>query len=317
MLFFGTPAFAVPSLEALLTHGHDVVGVVTQPDRPRGRGHHVVASPVKALAESRGLVVLQPGRLSEAGVVEMMAALRPDIGVVAAYGKLLPQRLLDLPPLGMINVHASLLPRWRGAAPVHRAIMAGDLVTGVTIMRVVLALDAGPMLARTEVEIGADETSGELERRLSMSGADLLVQVLRRLAMAAGEGVAQDESQVTYAHRLERDERRLDWERPARDVHNAIRGLQPWPQAAVMFRDRRVILRRSTLGQHPAPGAAPGEVVAVDAEAIEVAAAPGSGTVRVMELQLEGKAPVGARAFQSGHRVVAGDRFEPLPIEAA
>jgi methionyl-tRNA formyltransferase len=219
----------------------------------------------------------------------------------------------------MINVHASLLPRWRGAAPVHRAILSGDETTGVTIMRVVLALDAGPMLDRTEVAIGPDETSGELERRLSDEGARLLVDVVNRLSRGAVVETAQDETKVTYAHRLERQERRIDWDRPAAAVHNAVRGLQPWPQAAVMFRERRVLLRRSRLGTaEPEVGAlAPGAVVAVGPDAIEVAAAPGTGTVGLLELQVEGKAAQSARAFQAGYRVAVGDRFERLPADGA
>ncbi|MEZ5317064.1 MAG: methionyl-tRNA formyltransferase [Vicinamibacterales bacterium] len=310
ILFFGTPAFAVPTLAALAASAHDVVGVVTQPDRPRGRGHRVVPGAVKAWAVGHGLHVLQPDRLKAPETLAALAALEPDLGVVAAYGRLLPQVLLDLPRLGLINVHASLLPRWRGAAPVHRAILAGDATTGVTIMRVVLALDAGPMLARAETPIDPAETSGELEARLAEIGARQAVAVVDRLASGPVAGTPQDEAGVTYAHRLERADGRLDFARSAREVHDAIRGLQPWPQAAATFRGRRVLLRRSA----PDPrdtDATPGTVIAAAPTGIVVAT--GRGAVRLIELQMEGRAPVDAGAFQRGYQVIPGDRFEPLP----
>ena len=319
-IFFGTPAFAVPSLEAILDAGHVVAGVVTQPDRPRGRGQKTSPGAVKTAALAHGLLVLQPERLKGETVPAELAALKADIGVVAAYGKILPAAILDLPPMGLINVHASLLPRWRGAAPVHRAILAGDTVTGVTIMRVVQALDAGPMLDRTETTIDPDETSAELEMRLARLGADRLRITLDRLD-AARRGLAdpvpevmQDDTAVTYAARLERRESRIDWARPAVVVHNQIRGLHPWPLAAAMLHGRRVLLRRARVVDAEPRERPPGTVVAVDRDSLQVATCPGA--VALLEVQLEGRAPVDVRAFLNGTRVAVGDQFAAVPEPA-
>ncbi len=309
--FFGTPAFAVPTLDALHRSAHRVAVVVTQPDRPRARGQRVTPSPVKAYAEAHGLPVLQPTRLRDDDVMGALEATGAEIGVVAAYGKILPQRLLDWPSRGVINVHASLLPRWRGAAPIHRAVIAGDAVTGVTIMRVVAALDAGPMIDRVETPIGSDETSETLEGRLATLGAELLVKVMDRLALGPVEETPQDDALATYAVRLERRESQVDWARPAVDIHNQIRGLQPWPLAAVLFHGRRVLLRQSQVVHDQVLDVEPGVVSHVEPDAIEVAAQPGA--VRILRLQAEGRPAVDARAFLNGHPVRVGDRFDPLP----
>ena len=311
MVFFGTPAFAVPSLVALAEAGHTIAAVVTQPDRPRGRGHRVQPSEVKAAAMTLGAPVLQPTRLKDPSFAQELGVLQADLGVVAAYGRILPAPLLTVPRLGMINVHASLLPRWRGAAPVHRAILEGDTVTGVTIMRVVEALDAGPMLARAAVDIELTETSADLERRLAALGAQLLVGIVNRLAQGAVAEQPQDEALVTYASRLERHESALDWNQPALVVHNRIRGLQPWPVASTHLNGQRVMLRSSLplAGEHHA--SSPGTVLRVEPEAIVVATE--SGAIQLTSLQLEGKAPVLAGAFLRGHAVKPGDRFDSSP----
>ncbi|HWB15551.1 MAG TPA: methionyl-tRNA formyltransferase [Vicinamibacterales bacterium] len=309
--FFGTPAFAVPTLDALHRSAHRVAVVVTQPDRPRARGQRVTPSPVKAYAEAHGLPVLQPTRLRDDDVMGALEATGAEIGVVAAYGKILPQRLLDWPSRGLINVHASLLPRWRGAAPIHRAVIAGDAVTGVTIMRVVAALDAGPMIDRVQTPIGPDETSDAIEGRLATLGAELLVKVMDRLALGPVEETPQDDALATYAVRLERRESQVDWARPAVDIHNQIRGLQPWPLAAVLFHGRRVLLRQSQVVHDQVLDVEPGVVSHVEPDAIEVAAQPGA--VRILRLQAEGRPAVDARAFLNGHPVRVGDRFDPLP----
>jgi len=316
VLFFGTPAFAVPSLRRVAGAGHVVAGVVTQPDRPRGRGRHVAAPPVKTEAIARGLTVLQPTRF-DAGALAEMSHCGADLAVVAAYGRILPQAVLDVCPLGAINVHASLLPRWRGAAPVQRAILAGDAVTGVTIMRVVRALDAGPMLARVDTPIAPDETSEALEARLSTMGADLLVHVIESLTHGALPEVAQDEALVTYARRIERSDSRIDWARPALAIHNQIRGLQPWPLAGAMLGDRRVMFLRAEVAEPDllADGdaaAEPGTILEVEHDALRVAARP--GRVRILELQEAGRAALSVRAYLNGRRVSAGDRFTPLPV---
>ena len=312
LVYFGTPGFAVPALLRLIGSAHQVVAVVTQPDRPRGRGHKVVPEAVKVAAVEHGLPLFQPTRLKDPALLDALRALQPDLGVVAAYGRILPTEHLALPRLGLINVHGSLLPRWRGAAPVHRAIMAGDLTTGVTIMRVVQALDAGPMLARVTTNIDPDESSVELERRLASAGAAVLLETVNRLANGhAVDEEPQDERLVTYASRLERKESQVDWSRPAREIHNRIRGLQPWPLAAAVLHARRVLLLRSAVDAGDA-GTPPGVVAGVTPDAIAVGT--GSGTLRLLEIQPEGRAAMPVRAFLSGHRVVAGDRFTPVPV---
>jgi methionyl-tRNA formyltransferase len=314
IVFFGTPAFAVPSLRNLIASGHQIAGVVTQPDRSRGRGHRVTPSPIKSLAESHGLPVLQPERLREAAVADAIRGLAPDLGVVAAYGRILPPALLDVPRLGLINVHGSLLPRWRGAAPVHRAIMAGDLDTGITIMRVVAALDAGPMLAWRTVAIGANETSAELEPRLAEVGADLLVETVDRMAAGPIEEVPQDERLATYAHRLERAEREIDWQQTASTIHDRIRGLQPWPLAAALLHGHQIQFLRAEVDALAPPAAAPGTIVEVSGDSLRVAA--GAGAIRLLEVKPEGRGAMTVRAFLSGRHVTAGDRFEPLKDRA-
>ena len=215
VVFLGTPEFALPTLDAILRSRHTVVGVVTQPDRPRGRGQRMTDAPVKMRARDTGLPLLQPGTVNDPGFLSALTGLRPDIGVVAAYGKILSEAVLAVPPAGMINVHASLLPRYRGAAPVHRAIMAAESETGVTIMRVVKALDAGPMLAAARRPIGRNDTSLDVERDLAAIGASLLVATLDRLARGAVAETPQEESAASYARRLTKDDGLVDWSRPA------------------------------------------------------------------------------------------------------
>jgi methionyl-tRNA formyltransferase len=231
IVFFGTPDFAVPSLEGLIASEHTVVGVVTQPDRPRGRGQRVTDSPVKAAALAHGLPVLQPTRLRDPETLAALSAWLPDLGVVAAYGKLIPGEMLQLPRHGMINVHASLLPKYRGAAPVHRAVINGDTETGVTIMRMVVALDAGAMMARVTRAIDPDETSDVVERDLAHLGVAALLTVVEQLERGTVREEPQDDAQSTYAPRLTKDEGLIDWTLPATAIHNRVRGLYPWPHA--------------------------------------------------------------------------------------
>src|SRR5436190_2065176 len=245
VVFFGTPAFAVPTLEHLLRSTHRVAGVVTQPDRPSGRGQHVTVGPVKAVALAAGLPVLQPAKLARDPFENQLLGLNADIGVVAAYGKILPDWLLVTPPRGLINVHASLLPRYRGASPIHHAIMAGDADTGVTIMRVVKALDSGAMLSAVRVPIGPDDTTASLSPILAEAGAALLVETLDAMERGAVTETPQDESQSTYAPRLTKEHGRIKWSRTAAEIHNQVRGLTPWPHAYSFLRDTRYIIHRS------------------------------------------------------------------------
>ncbi len=307
ILFFGSPEFALPTLRALVEAAHTIVGVVTQPDRPRGRGQKMTRGAVAAAADALGLPVLQPARLADSGVADALAAAGADLGVVAAYGKILPEWLLALPRGGMVNVHASLLPKFRGAAPVHRAVMAGEVETGVTIMRVVKALDAGPMLARAVVPIGPDDTSAELERAVGALGATLLVQVVDRLAQGPVTEVAQDDRAASYAAKITRADSAVDWRRSAQTVHDQIRGLHPWPHASSLLDGRRVILHRSTRvdGSH---AGVPGHVHASGPAGIDVVAGDGA-LVRLLMLQAEGARAVTAAEFLAGRPLPAGAAF--------
>jgi methionyl-tRNA formyltransferase len=306
VVFFGTPAFAVPTLDALLRSRHTVAGVVTQPDRPRGRGQKVSDAPIKHRAAEARLPILQPARLKDAAFLPALAALDADLGVVAAYGKILTDEVLATPRLGMINVHASLLPRYRGAAPVHRAILDGERETGVTIMRVVKALDAGPMLATVRRPIGPDETSDEVERALAQLGADLLVSTVEALAGGGVEEIPQDDTRTTYAHRLTKEDGIVDWTQPAVRLHNLVRGLHPWPHAYTFLEGRRFILLNATPVLEPAD-VPPGMVVSASGDDLRIAT--GDGTLRILEIQAEGKRPVSPREFLAGHRLSPGDRF--------
>lgn len=304
VLFFGTPRFAVPTLERVLASSHTVVGVVTQPDRPRGRGQLYSPSPVKSVAVRHEVPVLQPTHLKDPEWQAQVRALGADIGVVVAYGRILPQTLLDIPPMGLINVHASLLPRWRGAAPIHRAVIAGDAVTGVTIMRVVLALDAGPMLSKAETVIDAADTSETLELRLADAGAALLVETLDRMATGPVTEVPQDESLVTYAERLQRAESEVNWARPAAEIDRQVRGLQPWPLAVVRIADRGVALLHSAVVSGDPSTAAPGTIVRAHGDDLHVAC--GSGVLAITQVKPEGRRPMPTRAFLNGADVRDG-----------
>lgn len=305
---FGTPAFAVPTLDALLASSHIVVAAVAQPDRPSGRGQHLVHGAVKTRALAAGIPVLQPERLKGDDVEAAFRALNLDLGVVAAYGKILPQWLLDIPRLGMINVHGSLLPRYRGAAPVHRAIIAGETETGVTIMRVVHALDAGPMMATVVRAIGIDDTSDVVERDLASLGATLLAQTVDALAEGRAGETPQDDALSTYAARVTREDGRLVWSQPAVAIHNRIRGLHPWPHAFASVAGARYILRRSTLSGDTAAVPA-GTIVAAAHGRLAVACGDGA-VLDIIEIQAEGRRPMAVRDFLAGRALTAGQRFE-------
>jgi methionyl-tRNA formyltransferase len=307
IVFFGTPAFAVPSLAALLATPHRMVGVVTQPDKPRGRGHRVSDAPVKALAVSRGVPVLQPVRLTRDLFEADFTALQADLGIVAAYGKILPEWLLQTPRFGLINVHASLLPKYRGAAPIQRAVVAGETETGVTIMRVVKALDAGPMLARAVRPIGPDDASDEVERDLAALGADLLVSVLAPLAAGTLAEVPQDDAMATYAPRLTKEEGLVDFSKAARAVHNQIRGLRPWPAAHTFLHGARLVLQRARMSSTQGAGA-PGTCIAAGATGITVICGDGHA-IDILNLQPEGRRVMTARDYQAGHGQLVGQRF--------
>jgi methionyl-tRNA formyltransferase len=281
VVFMGTPEFSVPVLEALHRQ-HEIVAVYCQPPRPAGRGKADRPSPVQARAEALGLPVRHPVSLRNPEAVAEFAALGAEVAVVVAYGLILPQAVLDAPRLGCLNIHASLLPRWRGAAPIHRAIMAGDRETGVCIMQMEAGLDTGPVLLREAVEIGPEETTAELHDRLSALGARLIVEALGRLPLPA---VPQSEDGVTYAAKIDKAEARVDWTRPAVEVDRLIRGLSPFPGAWVEVNGERVKLLRSRLVEGRG---APGQVLG------GFTVACGTGAVEVLEAQREGKRPMPA-----------------------
>ncbi len=307
IVFFGTPAFAVPTLEALLASRHPVVGVVTQPDRPRGRGRRVSDSPVKAVAAAARLPVIQPDRLRDPAVLDTLRAWRPDLGVVAAYGKLIPEDVLSLPRHGMINVHASLLPKYRGAAPIHRAVIDGEAETGVTIMRVEKALDAGPMLATARRPIGPNDTSDGIEPDLARLGAVLLVDVVEQIAAGTVQQELQDSTLSSHAPKLTKEEGLIDWTLPAPSIHNRVRGLYPWPHAYTYLDGTRIIVLETRVEQAIA-GAPAGTVTDVTRDAIHVATGH-HGRVAITRLQLEGGRPLTVREFLAGHPVPAGAAF--------
>lgn len=298
----GTPEFAVPVLEAL-ADAHRVVGVVTQPDRPAGRGRRLAPSPVKQVALEHGLMLSQPHSLRTPEAVAQLSAWRPEVIVVAAFGQILPQDVLDIPPHGCLNVHGSLLPRWRGAAPVAAAILAGDEVTGVTIMQMDAGLDTGPVLAQREELIAPDDTQATLEKRLARLGAELLVETL--VAYLAGSLLprSQPGEGATYAGQLRKEDGWLDWSRPAVELDRRVRAFTPWPGAFTMWRGRRLKVLRAV----PLPawrgGVSPGTVVAL---AGGVVVATGEGALRLEEVQLAGKRPMDIGAFLRGQRDFVG-----------
>lgn len=299
VVFMGTPDFSVPVLDALVAAGHEIVAVYCQPPRPAGRGKRDRPTPVHERARELGLPVLHPTSLRSAPVQEGFAEHGADVAVVVAYGLLLPQPVLDAPRYGCLNIHASLLPRWRGAAPIHRAIMAGDRETGVCIMQMESGLDTGPVLMRRATEIGAHETTADLHDRLSRMGADLIVEALARLPELTPR--PQPENGVTYADKIDKSEARIDWSRPAEDVDRQIRGLSPFPGAWTEIQGQRVKVLGSRLGT--GRGAA-GEVID---DALTVAC--GSGAVELLRLQRAGKAPQDRESFLRGRPVPRGTRL--------
>lgn len=317
VVFFGTPTFALSAIERLMASRHRVVGVVTQPDRPRGRGQQLSEPPVKRIARASGLPVLQPEQLKDLQFLVALAALKADLGVVAAYGRILPDEVLHTPRLGLINIHASLLPRYRGAAPVHRAVMAGESQTGVTILQLVSQLDAGPILASVARPIGPEETSEEIEHDLARLGAELVIPVIDDLVAGRMHPILQDERLATYAPRLTRADGLIDWSRPARVVHNQVRGLHPWPRACAYLGRVRYVIFRTAL-RETAAGAdrAPGQVLQADGDDLIVAAGGGTA-LAILQLQLEGRRPMSTREFLAGHPIRPGSTFtaSPSPVQ--
>jgi methionyl-tRNA formyltransferase len=305
LVFMGTPQFAVPTLSELLGQGHELVAVYTQPPRAAGRGMTTRKSPVHTVAEGFGLAVRTPASLKPESEAAELALLEPDAVVVVAYGQILPRAILDVPKEGCLNLHGSLLPRWRGAAPIERAIMAGDGETGVMVMRMEAGLDTGPVALVERVAIGADETAGHLTERLSRRGADLMARAVAALSRGVLTFTPQAEAGVTYAKKIDKGETRIVWSRPASEVHNHIRGLSPdpgaWFEADFGRGSERVRVVRSSLsGGAGAPGTVLDDRLAV---------ACGDGAVRLLELQRAGKQPLVAEVFLRGTPIAVGSRL--------
>ena len=283
IVFAGTPEFAAEHLKALLDSPHDVVAVYTQPDRPAGRGQKLMPSPVKQLAALHGIPVLQPPTLRAAEAQAELAALAPDLMVVVAYGLILPQAVLDIPRLGCINSHASLLPRWRGAAPIQRAVQAGDAESGVTVMRMEAGLDTGPMLLKVSTPIGAQDTGGSLHDRLASLGPTAVLQAITGLEDGSLSGEIQDDALATYAHKLNKDEARLDWTRPAVELERLVRAFNPWPICHSTLEGAAIKVLGAELSTEQGQ---PGELLSASKDGLVVAC--GAQSLRLTRVQLPG-----------------------------
>ncbi|HVR69766.1 MAG TPA: methionyl-tRNA formyltransferase [Vicinamibacteria bacterium] len=306
VVFLGSGAFAIPSLDALLAAGHDVAAVVTQPDKEKGRGRALAPPPVKPAALAHGLTVLQPRRIKAPEALETLRACRPDVQVVVAYGQILPRAVIDLAPRGTVNVHGSVLPRYRGAAPVQWAIVRGETETGVSTMLIDEGLDTGPVLLTRTTPIQASDTATDLEERLARLGAELLVETLARLEAGTVLPVPQDHRLATYAPLLRKEDGRVDWTQTAEAIERRVRGLHPWPGSVTAFagRELKVLRARTEAGGD----AEPGTVVAVDRDGVVVACGEGSG-LRLLEVQPESRRPMPAAAFAAGARLQPGVRL--------
>lgn len=287
IVFAGTPEFAAEHLKALLASPHEIVAVYTQPDRPAGRGQKLMPSPVKQLALEHGIAVYQPVSLRNEEAQAELAALKPDLIVVVAYGLILPQAVLDIPRLGCINSHASLLPRWRGAAPIQRAVQAGDAESGVTVMQMEAGLDTGPMLLKVSTPISASDTGGSLHDRLAQLGPQAVLQAIAGLAAGTLIGAVQDDALANYAHKLNKDEARLDFSRPAVELERLVRAFHPWPICHTMLNGDALKVHAAEIGEGKG---SPGTILAADKNGLTVAC--GDGALRLTRLQLPGGKPL-------------------------
>jgi methionyl-tRNA formyltransferase len=306
VVFLGSGAFAIPSFEALIDAGHEVAAVVTQPDREKGRGRSLAPPPLKPVAEARGVAVHQPRRVREPAAQELLRALAPDIQVVVAYGQILPRSVIDIPRHGTVNVHGSLLPRYRGAAPIQWAIVNGERETGVTTMLIDEGLDTGPTLLSRATPIGEEETAADLEARLAVLGAAVLVETLDGIGAGTLKAVPQDHARATLAPIIRKEDGRLDWTMPALALANRVRGFHPWPGTFTAWQGQPLkVLRARPAADGPSE---PGEIVATDREGLVVGC--GAGTrLRLLEVQPESRRPMSAAAFAAGLRPAPGARF--------
>jgi methionyl-tRNA formyltransferase len=307
IVFFGTPSFALPTLRGLLEGPDEVVGVITQPDRGKGRGRKIVISPVKELAVQSGLALFQPERVREEAFQEAMKSLRPDLFVVVAYGQIFPKSVLHIPRYGAVNVHASLLPRYRGAAPIAWAILRGEEVTGLTTMVMDEGMDTGDILLQVEVPIDPAEICKNLHDRLALLGAQLLSQTIKKMKAGDMRAVPQDHSKATYAPALKREDGHIHWEKEAREIDRQVRAFNPWPGAFTKWGDQLLKIYGGEIRERT-PGGKAGAVVWTGSDFIEVAA--GKGSYLIKEVQLEGGKKMTIREFLSGHSIPTGTVFQ-------
>lgn len=300
----GTPDFAVPALESLIVHGYNLCGVFTQPDRPKGRGHKLQPPPVKELALRQGLEVYQPETLRDTEIQKKIIQMEPDVIAVVAYGKLLPPEILEIPHLGCINVHGSLLPKYRGAAPIQWTIINGESTAGVTTQFMAEGMDTGDILLKAEVPVGREETTGELFDRLKILGAKLLIETLDGLELGSIQRTPQNHDQATLAPKLQKEMSVVDWTQPALKIHDLIRGLNPWPCATTVLGGKRMKLLSSRIVE--GEGREPGTVYVKNGEMI---VACGQQALRIVELQTENGKRMGGREYLVGHPLEAGARF--------
>ena len=319
LVFMGTPAFAVPSLEALMASDHEVVGVCTQPDRPKGRGQAVAVSPVKALALARGLPVMQPAKMNSPECLRQLSDWRPDVMAVTAFGRILPKTILDLPPKGCINVHASLLPRYRGAAPIQWALIRGESVTGITTMRMDEGMDTGDVLLQATMPIAPEDTAAELGARLATVGGALLVETLKRVDAGSVVPQKQDEARATLAPLLRKEDGMMRWTSSAVDIVNRMRGCSPWPGSYTFHHRHRLIVwkaRVDALGTAAGRGRRqPGVVLAVGPQSFWVGT--GAGEVEVLDVQPANTTRMSVEQFLQGHALRAGDVLTAQPQGSA
>ncbi|MDK2823511.1 MAG: methionyl-tRNA formyltransferase [Clostridia bacterium] len=305
MVFMGTPQFAVASLEKVVQAGHQVVGVVTQPDRPKGRGKKLAPSPVKNRAMELGLDIYQPERVKEAQFVQVLKRLNPEVIVVVAYGQILSKEILNLPPLGCINVHASLLPKYRGAAPIHWAIINGETETGITTMLMDQGMDTGDMLLKAKVEIGQDTTTGELHDLLADLGGQVLLETLVKIANGEIKPEPQNNDQASYAPLLKKEHEKIEWNDSAKNIHNLVRGMNPWPGAYTFLRDTRIKIWQTLLKEiKTLQDGRPGEILEISEDGIWVQT--GNKPLLVSKLQPAGKNVMSARDFFNGYGISIG-----------
>ena len=306
IVFMGTPDFAVPTLERLIADGHDIAGVFTQPDKPKGRGYQLQAPPVKEVALKAGIPVYQPNTFKDGAALEILRELAPELIIVVAYGKLLPKAVLDLPQYGCINVHGSLLPKYRGAAPIQWAVLNGDATAGVTTMQMDVGLDTGDMLMKAETLIGENETAGELFDRLMVLGAQLCADTIEALQNGTLQPEKQDDSLSTYASMLSKDMCPIDWQKTAQEIHNQVRGLAPWPVAITKLGGKRMKIHTTRKTDVKPGNAVPGEVLS---ERPLIVACGGGTALEIVELQAEGSKRMKSEVYVCGHAIKPGTRL--------